>query len=279
MLEHITPLILTYNEAPNIARTLERLQWAQSIVIVDSFSTDDTLRLAGAFPQVRIFQRAFDSHRDQWNYGLKETGIKTDWVLALDADYVLTEDFIEELKRLDLENHESGYVARFVYCIEGRALRGSAYPPVTVLYRRDKAAYLQDGHTQRISVDGELGHLNSVILHDDRKPLGHWLQHQQRYAQLEAAKILQSDWKNLSWPDRIRRMRVLAPFLMAFYCLFIKGALFDGWAGWYYTFQRVLAEILLALHLLQPRLHQVEEPEPEETEANQGKAFHYQQGS
>jgi glycosyltransferase involved in cell wall biosynthesis len=70
MLEQITPILITYNEQPNIERTLTRLSWAKDIVIVDSFSTDDTLNIIQQFKQVRLFQRTFDSHANQWNYAL-----------------------------------------------------------------------------------------------------------------------------------------------------------------------------------------------------------------
>ena len=52
MLDQITPLILTYNEAPNIGRTLAALAWARDIVVVDSFSDDETLEIASSFSQV-----------------------------------------------------------------------------------------------------------------------------------------------------------------------------------------------------------------------------------
>jgi hypothetical protein len=80
MLDQITPLVLMYNEAPNIRRTLESLSWAREIVVVDSFSDDDTLEIAASFPQVRIFQRAFDCHANQWEFGLRDTAITTPWV-------------------------------------------------------------------------------------------------------------------------------------------------------------------------------------------------------
>ena len=51
MLTHVTPLILTYNEAPNIARSLGALSWANDIVVVDSFSDDDTVEIAKSFPK------------------------------------------------------------------------------------------------------------------------------------------------------------------------------------------------------------------------------------
>ena len=104
MLTHVTPLILTYNEAPNIARALGALSWANDIVVVDSFSDDDTVAIAKSFPRVRVFQRAFDCHRNQWEFGLKETGISTSWVLALDADYVLSDALVAELAQLTPED-------------------------------------------------------------------------------------------------------------------------------------------------------------------------------
>ncbi|HJU92485.1 MAG TPA: glycosyltransferase, partial [Pyrinomonadaceae bacterium] len=108
MLDQITPLILTYNEAPNIARTLTGVSWAKDIVVVDSFSDDDTPEIARSFPQVRVIQRTFDSHRNQWEFGLRETNIATPWVLALDADYVLSDELIEELKSLNPDDQTVG---------------------------------------------------------------------------------------------------------------------------------------------------------------------------
>src|SRR5690349_23808475 len=114
MLNQITPLILTYNEAPNLGRTLAALSWAREIVVVDSFSDDETLEIAASFPNVRVVQRAFDSHRNQWEFGLRETGIKTEWVLALDADYVVTQDALAELRGLQPGDTIAAYRANFV---------------------------------------------------------------------------------------------------------------------------------------------------------------------
>jgi len=91
MIEQITPLILTYNEAPNIDRALERLTWANRIVVIDSFSDDETLDILANYPQVEVNQRRFDTHALQWNYGLEK--INTKWILSLDADYILSEQF------------------------------------------------------------------------------------------------------------------------------------------------------------------------------------------
>lgn len=254
MFELITPVILTFNEAPNIARTLSKLSWARDIVVLDSFSQDETLNIVKQFPQVRVFQRIFDNHASQWNFALTETGIATEWVLALDADYVLSDDLANELERLVPVSTIAGYEVSFIYCIKGKPLRGAAYPPVTALYRRDAATYLQDGHTQRIAVQGSVAKLQSPMYHDDRKPLPHWVQSQIRYMKLEAEKLSSCDHKNLGRADRLRLLRVVAPFVMLIYCLFVKGAAFDGRAGIYYAFQRMFAEMLLSLFLLEKDL-------------------------
>lgn len=251
MLSSITPVILTYNEAPNIERTLAALSWAADIVVVDSFSEDETPAMLRAHPNVRVFQRPFDSHADQWNFAIGATGISTPWILSLDADYVLTESFVEELGRLAPAPESAGYEASFQYCIYGHPLRGSVYPSVIVLFRRGMGEYRQDGHTQRLSVRGAVGRLDNRIRHDDRKPLSRWLAMQDRYMALEALKISTSPAGALSFADKLRKTIVLAPPLVLLHVLFARGAILDGKAGLLYAFQRMTAELILSLHLLQ----------------------------
>src|SRR5919106_244533 len=250
MLDQITPIVLTYNEAANIHRTLESLRWAKDIVVVDSFSDDETIELVAQFPQVRLYQRRFDTHEKQWNFALQQTNINTEWVLALDADYVLTPEVVEEIKTLGPDGAVGGYTAEFIYCVHSKRLRGSAYLPVTVLYRRAHAVYRQDGHTQRVVIGGEVRQLRSPLLHDDRKSLSQWLRSQDRYTQLELHHLREAQGETLGVPDRLRKTCWLFPFVIFFYCLFVKGAIRDGWAGIHYAFQRMLAEILLALYLI-----------------------------
>jgi glycosyltransferase involved in cell wall biosynthesis len=249
MLTQITPLVLTYNEAPNIARALAALSWARDIVIVDSFSDDDTVAIAKSFPNVRVFQRAFDCHRNQWEFGLKETGISTPWVLALDADYVLSDALVAELRKLRPDAHTAGYRASFVYCIQGRKLRSGIYPPVTVLYRRVAATYVQDGHTQRVALNGAIEDLREPMFHDDRKSLRRWFSAQEKYTQLEAQKLRAANPAELGFADRLRRWRFVVPPVMLVYCLIVRGGILDGWAGFYYAFQRAMAEAMLSRKL------------------------------
>jgi glycosyltransferase involved in cell wall biosynthesis len=244
-LAQVTPLILTWNEAPNVARTIQQLKWATDIVVVDSGSTDGTLEILREFPQVRVFSRPFSSHAEQWNHGLTATGITTEWVLALDADYILADELVAELRSLAPATGVNGYLVRFVYWSLGHPLRGSLYPPKVVLFRRAAGTFVQDGHTQRLSLNGSTAVVACPIHHDDRKDLARWLDSQRSYARLEAGRIAHGPGL---WLDRLRWLGA-GPFLAGVYALLVKGTLFEGRAGWYYAMQRAIAEALLALEL------------------------------
>lgn len=251
-LSSITPLILTYNEEPNLARCLARLTWAREIVVVDSLSQDATKALAAQHANVRFLERPFDNHTAQWNFGLDQ--IRTEWVLSLDADYILSEGFEQELGSLQPAGELAAYAMAFRYCIQGHPLRGTLYPPRLALFRRAKCRYVQDGHTQLLHAGGPTAALHTPVLHDDRKPLTHWVWSQDRYARLEAEKLTRTPAAALGLNDRIRKTIVLGPPVVLLYTLFVRGVIWDGWAGWFYAWQRALAETLLSLRLLEVKL-------------------------
>lgn len=254
MLENITPVVLTFNEEANLGRTLDRLQWARDIVIVDSFSTDSSVAIASSYRQLRLFQRSFDSHAQQWNFAIGATNITTEWFLALDADYRLSDALVAEIAMLNPTPDIGGYAIGFRYCIGGVALRGTLYPPLVVLCRRSMVRYEQRGHTQRTVVTGTIGRLSARIFHDDRKPPALWFAAQQRYARLEAQYLLEGADEGLDFMDRIRRSGWAAPGLVFFYTLIAKGCIFEGWRGWFYVLQRTFAELLIAIEIVHHRL-------------------------
>lgn len=252
MLTDITPLIITYNEAPNVRRTLDKLVWAKRIVVVDSGSADETIDILRTYSQVELLHRSFVDFATQCNFGISQ--VTTPWVLSLDADYELSDELVTELRSLSPVETTAGYRAKFVYRVYGRPLRGSLYPARTVLYRKNNAIYQNEGHGHRVSVRGAILPLNAPIYHDDRKSLAHWFASQQRYARQEAEHLLSSSRTALGRADRIRLAGWPAPFAVLVYTLLIKGCLLDGWPGWYYVLQRVLAETLIALEIIDRRL-------------------------
>jgi len=248
----VTPLLITFNEGPNLPRVLPKLAWAQRIVVIDSGSTDATLDMLAQYPQVEVVSRPFTDFASQCNFGL--TLIKTPWVLSLDADYELSDELIANLGRAVQSRDMAGFKARFVYRIYGRPLRGSLYPPRAILYLANLAQYHNEGHGHRVVIDGPIGQLDGVVYHDDRKPLSRWLSSQLRYAAGEAAHLLSASPSELSRIDRLRRAGWPAPILIVVYTLVVKGCFFDGWAGWFYVLQRLCFEVLLALEIIDRKL-------------------------
>ena len=253
-LAQVTPVILTYNEAPNIGRVLDRLTAFEEVLVVDSGSDDGTLEIVARYPNTRTVSRRFDSFSGQWNFATRECGLGTEWALAMDADYVLPDEFLDELARLSPADDVGGYRVSFTYCIFGKALSATLYPPVVVLLRHRRAHYVQEGHCMRAQVEGSVGALRARVLHDDRKPLARWLSSQARYGEEEAELLLSSPSRSLRVQDRIRRMIVVAPWLVPMHFLIARGGISDGWRGIYYAMQRGVAEGILALRLLERRI-------------------------
>ncbi len=249
---NLEALVLTFNERENLPRTLKRLEWVPRVVVLDSFSTDGTVDLAHAQANVVVIQRRFDTFAGQCNFGLAQIG--SPWVLSLDADYELEETLVAEIEALQPDAGVAGYQAHFRYCVWGHPLRSTLYPPRTILYRRDRAVYEDDGHGHRVRIhDGRILPLQSRVRHDDRKPLSRWLSSQERYMLIEAPHLLREDPARLKTQDRLRRRGTWAAAVMFLYLLFGKRLILDGWPGWYYVLQRTLAEALLALRILTER--------------------------
>ncbi|MBS1745633.1 MAG: glycosyltransferase family 2 protein [Bacteroidetes bacterium] len=255
----LTAVILTWNEEENIGRTLSHLGWLEKVIVVDSNSTDKTIELIRSFPNAEIYQRKFDTHATQWNYGL---GLcESEWVLSLDADYILNEGFINETLEFLETDTNIAYRAFFEFCVFGKPLRSNNTTPRPVLFKKEFCKYYDDGHTQRLKINGQMGTYKNKIWHDDRKPLLRWLINQSFYSEKESEMLLNAPPDILSFPSKLRKTKILAPLLIFVYSLFIKRLILDGWHGWHYTLQRTIAESLICMRLIEDKYKDFENPD------------------
>jgi glycosyltransferase involved in cell wall biosynthesis len=132
----ISAVIITYNEELNIERCLRSLKdIADEIIIVDSFSTDNTVDLAKSFG-AQVFQQVFLGYVEQKNFALSKT--KYQHVISLDAD----EEISESLKKSILEvkeqwTHDAYYFNRLTnYC--GKWIKHTSWYPSKKLRLWDK---------------------------------------------------------------------------------------------------------------------------------------------
>jgi glycosyltransferase involved in cell wall biosynthesis len=245
----ITGLVITFNEAPNIRRVLSHLTWLERVIVLDSGSTDETLAICADFKNVEIVHRAFDGFASQCNHGLSL--VQSEWCLSIDADYVVPPETAAEMQQAVRDPNVDGHEAELVYCIRGQRLARAILPPRTVLFRTKCGRYIQDGHAHRLQLDGNVARLEHPVLHDDRKPMKRWLSSQDTYATQEAEKLRSTPWDELAFSDRVRRLVVVAPWLVPAYYLVARQGLRDGWAGLDYAAQRAIAELVLAIKLIE----------------------------
>ena len=127
MVSQLSIVILTYNEADVLANTLQAAaSVADELMIVDSFSQDNTLAVAKANGATRIETRAFKNWADQRNWAMEQ--IQYPWVLFIDADEVLDSSLIESLRQWKDETHlkeEEYWGLRRTHFFMGRAMQYS----------------------------------------------------------------------------------------------------------------------------------------------------------
>jgi glycosyltransferase involved in cell wall biosynthesis len=252
MLDKITPVILTYNEAPNIGRTLDSLRWAGAVVVLDSGSSDETQDIAARYSNVKWFQRTFDSHQAQWEYAIRETGILTEYVLALDADMEVTAEFRDELQNKFLPGGFPGGDVPFVYSYYGRTLAGSLYPNQIRVFRSAEVVVTQVDHTQHFAVQGTVYKFRSRIIHDDRKSLERWVAAQLSYQVLNDDAITGNGGQS-RLKYSLRRAGIMPP-LVGLLAYLRSGGPFGGAASARYAYERMVCEGLLAIRLMNGRL-------------------------
>lgn len=261
----ISVLILTFNEERNLQRCLESVRWSDDVLVLDSFSTDRTTEIARA-NGVRVIQRAFDNFASQRNFGLREGGLKHDWVLHLDADEIVTAALREEALAAIHTRNKDAFQVPSQMIFQGRWLKHAGlYPSYQVrLGRRDRLVFAQVGHGQReVIVPEQIGRLNAPLLHYSfSKGLHDWLDKHNRYSSAEAAYFAKHshteivDWKNLISGDPVQRRRALKqlaahlpcrPLLRFFYMFVLRAGVLDGIAGYHYCRLLAIYEYMIVL--------------------------------
>ena len=260
----VTVMIFTLNEAIHLPACLASLRWADDVVIVDSFSTDDTeaiARTAGA----RFFQHRFTGFGGQRNWALDNCEPRHDWILVLDADERVTRELAEEIERAVAAAPPTtgAYRLKRRFYMWGRWLRYSSLYPnwVVRLVRRSRTRYVDRGHAETQTVDGAVGELQHDLIDENLRPIDDWFARQNRYARKEADYELAGEaagggWRDLAHPDPLRRRAGLKrlswrmPMRPVFYFLYAyvwRRGFLDGRDGLVFCLMKAVYQCMIVV--------------------------------
>lgn len=192
----LSVLILTLNEEKHIYRCIESLlPFAKEIFIVDSYSTDKTVEIAESLG-VKVYQNKWPgNHAIQFQWGLDNCPITTDWVMKMDADEFVLPELSDEIniKLKALDDSVSGvYIKRRVYFMN-RWIKHGGYYPIWLLriWRHDKGVMEQRWMDEHIKLSaGDTIHFENDLVDDNKNNLSWWTEKHNNYATREAVDIL-----------------------------------------------------------------------------------------
>lgn len=255
-------LILTFNEQTNIARCIESLSFSDDILIVDSFSTDDTLNIACQYPNVTVLQNSFKDFSSQRNFGLENYNFKNEIVIHLDADEVLTKAFINALESVDFQKFD------VVDCPNRIIMNGdwlkysSGYPVFQSRVAKRDIRFVEVGHGQKIISDVPRTRIAVPYDHYNfSHGIGAWFSKHVIYAEKEAVKIIEGRQKKQYLFASSRRTIYeliplsLRPILRFIYSFIFKLGFLDGLNGLRYCLMLTIYEAMIVLMVREKENH------------------------
>jgi glycosyltransferase involved in cell wall biosynthesis len=269
----LTAIILTYNEEKHLQRCLNSLmKICSDIFIIDSFSTDGTKSIA-ELNNVHFVQKKWVNHSVQFNWGLDNLPIATDWIIRLDADEYLTDELqIEIIEKLNTFPHKvSGIEMPRKRIFLNKEIRwGGSEVKLLRIFRKGMARVenkLMDEHIEII--EGEIKSFSNKFIDHNLSSIGTWILKHNNYADKEVIELLNIKFDILgdrkksflnSQAQKKRSLKLiyadtplfLRPLLYFFYRYFLCFGFLDGKEGFlWHFFQGLWYRLLVDMKLLE----------------------------
>lgn len=235
-LEKISVYVLAYNEEDKIADTLKSVNWADEIVVIDSFSTDRTVEISQELG-AKVVQEKFEGFGKLRMSGIKNTSY--DWIFSIDSDERCTPEAKAEI--ISIINNEESKDIYFVprrNIFMGKKIRFCGWYPnyrQPQLFRRGKMTYeAKDLVHEDYIIAGSVGHLTKSIIQIPFLNISEIIQKMDRYSELGAAKLKDKGKVCPSYLNII--LRSLWTFVRIY---ILRLGILDGWLGFIIAFSNM----------------------------------------
>lgn len=177
----ISVFIIAFNEEKVISQCLEKLFWANEIIVIDSGSTDATVEICEKFGAKVIYNKFVDFGK-QKQFALNQTS--NDWVLSLDADEVLSDVLIVEIQNLDFSNDFNGYLIPRTHVFLNKIFKFGSENKKSILrfFKKSAGSFIQNKVHEKIEVQGKIGILKNEMLHFTVFDISTAIQKQTKYS-------------------------------------------------------------------------------------------------
>lgn len=261
----ISILILTKNEQQDLPECLNSVSWSDDIHVYDSFSTDNTVKIANDFGAT-VTQRTFDNWASHQNWGLQNISFKYPWVFYIDADERMTPQLKETINNavINPSDNIAFRVQRRDFFLGTWLKHVQASPFYIRLFQPNMIHYERLVNPVTIP-NGPVSHVSGFLDHFPfSKGIEHWLARHNSYSTFEAKQILENHCKNSvfslrkaffssNFNERRYHQKELfyrmpaRPLLKFTLLYFVKRGFLDGHAGLTYSILQSFYEYMIVL--------------------------------
>lgn len=254
----LTVVIPVLNEARNLPHCLRALKNTARVIVIDSGSTDETVKIAQEFGASVLNFDWNGQYPKKRNWYLIHHTPMTPWVLFLDADEMVTDNFLDELKIVLSNENLSGYWIKYTNYFLGKELKYGLPQKKLALFRVGKGLYerIEENMWSSLDmeihehpvIDGKIGTLKSLVDHRDFQGVGKFLQRHVDYAKWEAqrthklGKIDSPNWQSLTKRQKFKYKHLSRWWFPGFYFInayLLRAGFLDGKAGLHYAYYKM----------------------------------------
>jgi (heptosyl)LPS beta-1,4-glucosyltransferase len=220
----LAAVILTLNEEQHICDCIDSVQWADEVVVFDSFSTDRTVELAKQM-SARVVQHRFENYGTQRDAALR--AVDAEWVLFVDADERVTSDLATEIRAKLVQTERGWWIPRHNYLFGRLTLGAGWYPDYQLRLLHRASARYDPGRPvhEEVLLDGAAGHLENPLTHYNYRDVAQFIAKQQKYTYFEAGIRFDKGMKPKPWTY------VTAPIRQFWWRFVTLGGYRDGLHG------------------------------------------------